>query len=137
VTRAAATVGGGCEVGAVGHANCAILRFPERRDCAKRERERIKRWWLRLSGRRAIGGQVAWQSPLEDPEVVQGDLRQAVRRHAKILGEDFGRRVRKPVGDEQRVEFVGITVIEADHELVTIGSEASQGMWSARREILS
>jgi hypothetical protein len=48
----------------------------------------------------AVGRQIAGRRALEDPEIVQGNLRKGLCGDAKILGEHFRRCVRKPVGDQ-------------------------------------
>jgi hypothetical protein len=95
----------------------------------------MRRRGLRLLCCRAIGGKITGECALEDPEVMQGNLRKAVRRHAEILGKHLGRRMCKPVRHEQCVELVCMAVVEADHEFATVRPETLQGVRSARGKI--
>src|SRR6201994_2271112 len=83
----------------------------------------------------AIRHQVARHVALEYPEIVQRDLRKGFGRHAEVLRQNRWRRMREPVSDQQRVEFVGVTVVKTDDELAAIRSKALQGMRSTGREI--
>src|SRR6267142_5928793 len=82
----------------------------------------------------AVRRQIAGQGPLEDPEILQRNLSERLGRNAKILGKHLGRGVGEPVRHQQRIEFVGVAVVEADHELTTVRAEPLQRMRLACRE---
>jgi hypothetical protein len=83
----------------------------------------------------AVRCQIAGQGPLEDPEILQRNLGERLGWNAKILGEHLGRGVGEPVRHQQRIEFVGVAVVEADHELTAVRAEPLQRMRLACREI--
>src|SRR5258708_28879971 len=62
----------------------------------------------------AVRRQITWNRALEDPEIVKGNFCKCFGRDAEILRKHRRRCVGKPIGDEQRVEFVGLTVVKTD-----------------------
>jgi hypothetical protein len=84
---------------------------------------------------RVVRRQITWNGTLEDPEVMKGNFCERFGRDAKILGEHRRRRVGKPIGDEHRIEFVGMTVVKTDDEFAAVWPKALQGMRSAGRKI--
>src|SRR5882672_4796926 len=88
-----------------------------------------------LVDRGAIRRQITGQLALEDPEILQRDLRERLGRNAKILGKHFGRRMREPVRHQQRIELAGVAIVEADHEFATIRAETLQRVRLASRKI--
>ena len=83
----------------------------------------------------AIGREVTGHGALEDPEIVQRNFRKRLRWNAEILGQHLGRCMREPVRHQQCIEFVGMTVIEADHELTTVRTKPLQRMRRAGRKV--
>src|SRR5271156_6034027 len=53
---------------------------------------------------------------------------------AEIFGDDVGRRVRHPVGQEHGFVFREIAIVEDQQEFAAVGSESLNGMGNARRE---
>lgn len=76
----------------------------------------------------AISGEGAGHLALEDPEIVQRNVREGIGRDAEVLCQNFRRRMYEPIRDKQRIEFVGMAVVEADHELAAVGPESLQRM---------
>ena len=93
--------------------------------------------WSRriLLNRGAVDRQIAGNRALEDPEIVKGDFGEGLGRNAEVLGEHRRRRMSKPVGDEQGVEFVGMTVVKTDDEFASVRPKALQRVRSAGRKI--
>src|ERR1700733_3228017 len=101
----------------------------------KRENKWMGRSRRVLLNCRAVRRQVTWNRTLEDPEIVKRNFCKRFGRDAEILGEHRRRCVSKPIGNEQRVEFVGMTVVKTDDEFAAVWPKALQGMRSAGRKI--
>ena len=100
------------------------LRLPAWRHIGEPEHERIwrlacRRGHLRLDRRQRRRRLIA----LVDPLVVQRNVLERLHRHAEILGQHLWRGMRDPVGDQQRVEFGGVAVVESETNSQPSGSK--------------
>ena len=107
----------------------------QRRRAAERIDKRVGRRLGIPGDGRAVCGQIAGHGALEDPEIVQRDLCEGFGRHTEVLGQHFGRRVGEPVRHQQRIEFAGVAVVEADHEFAAVRAKSLQGMRRTRRKV--
>jgi len=57
------------------------------------------------------------------------------RRNTEIFAEHFGRRVLEPIGDQEGVVLVKISVVEYQKEFTTVRTETLDGMRNAGGEI--
>src|SRR5713101_5815619 len=85
--------------------------------------------------RGAVRRQIAGQGTREDPEILQRNPGKCFCWNAEILGKHLGRRMSKPIRYQQRIEFVGVAVVEADHEFTAVRAEPLQRMRCASGEI--
>ena len=72
---------------------------------------------------------------LVDPPVVERNVLEGVHGLPKVLGKHLRRRVRKPIGHEQRVEFGGFAVVEGEDKLGAVGLQTQQRMGKAGGEV--
>ena len=101
-----------------------------------RDRRKIDRLGARLNASRSpVGRQVPRLFSLENPEIVERNVAERLFGHAEVLGQHVGRRMRDPVGQEQRVAFGLLAAVEGEDELAAVGAEALQRVRPAGREI--
>ena len=83
---------------------------------AEGEGEGIRRRPERALHRRLVGGERPRQLALEDVELVQRDLGEGLRGYPEILGQDVGRRMRHPIGDQKGVVLALLAIIEGEQK---------------------
>src|SRR5882724_2835900 len=55
--------------------------------------------------------------------------------HAKVLAQDFGRRVLEPVAQQECVVLVEVSIVENQQKFTSVGAEALNRMWNATGKI--
>ena len=55
--------------------------------------------------------------------------------HAKVLAQDFRRRVLEPVAQQECVVLVEVSIVENQQEFTSVGAEALNRMWNATGKI--
>ena len=75
--------------------------------------ERIGRRTRRRGNRLLVGRKRPGNFALENPALLQRDILESIRRHAEILRQHLRRRMREPVGEQQRVVLTGSPLSKA------------------------